>query len=192
MPSEEDYYVYLLNDYFGKDFPGWMFSKQYNPSTYTIKAEFFSNNKNYDQISDQVTFKVVAPQGDELVVYNRFIEILEQEYQNNLNQKQTANAFRALYEAYPNSVYSPFILIYLKSMYHITLAERNNTIWAAKELVEKHSSSVNAIYQLNWLLDQMKSESEKIEYAKTIKTKSKGTIMEKMYEQRIVEIERNK
>lgn len=194
-PNEEDYRVFTLNDYWGKPSPGMLVGFQYlEPGYYTVKAIFLPKNQLYNKDSTQTSFQVVEAEGKELIVYNKLLDILKQESKNKVtkqNEEKTVKDLRYLYEENPNSVYSAYILEMLDALYEIPLGDSEKAYWARKEMVEKYSWLEKASYMLKDVLSRMKSYSDKIEYLKKLRTKNKNTLMEKIYEKKIKEIEKN-
>lgn len=193
-PDEGDYQVFLLNQHFGtNDFPGLIVEMYYEPGIYTVEAEFYPINS-LDKIKANVSFEVRDVTGDELLVFNRFVDILKFEFQNKQSKQiklKTASEFRKLYEVYPNSVYSPYILLILSALYDFPLEDERNGFWASKELVENFPWSVHSFNLLDRVMAKLNSDSSRIEYLKQLRNKSKGKLAEKVYEQKLQKLEKN-
>lgn len=194
-PNEEDYFVEQLNDYFGYLSNGSIIFFQYfPPGNYTLQVIFQPQNTCFNEVTSQTVFQVVEPQGQDLITFNKLQEFLKQESQNPLDKKNlnlVAKELRNLYESYPNSPYSLHILDMLDAMYSVALGELDMAIWAQTELVEKYSWSIHVTWLLESFLNRRINAADQVEYVKKLISKNKGRLAEKIYEQKLQQLEKN-
>jgi len=135
----------------------------------------------------KLEFKIQDPISDESFVYNSFMEVVSRKY----TVAEEVNTIESLFKKYPNSVYMPFLLMVLDASYGIGLKNEQKAFEIQKKIIEDYPSSTIALSFLNNILKKAPTSSKRIEFLSGLKKKSKGSLMEKIYEQKIKEIEKN-
>lgn len=185
--NEEVYNIIEVNRYYGKLFNLAYYDHYLDTGNYTLQVIFSHHIQK--PISEQVSFQVENPYDEELIVYNIFIDIIEGEVKGKYSANEVAQKLVQLHKTYPNSVYSTNILSLLDAVYDISLGEHDKAVKIREELVMKYPS-VKAWWALEAVLKRKKSKSDKIEYVKELLINNKGTIMEKLYEQKLQNLEK--
>ncbi|MDP4176124.1 MAG: hypothetical protein Q8933_19245 [Bacteroidota bacterium] len=172
-PKEEDFRLFVLNSYYGIKFTPGRPETYLNPGQYTLEVTFYPPNMKQQNI--KIPFRVILPEGDELIVYNTFSGLLTKPYKVN----ELVKMMQALYETYPNSIYQPLVLNELEALYFVWLKNSEKADFYRRELVEKYSWSGYTVDVLEGLLRKMASNSEQIEYLKKLKAKGGNSLMQK-------------
>ncbi|MGE5411504.1 MAG: hypothetical protein ACM3MI_11140, partial [Clostridiales bacterium] len=69
-PREEDFRLFVLNSYYGIKFTPGRPETYLNPGKYTLEVTFYPSNMKQQNI--KIPFRIILPEGDELIVYNTF------------------------------------------------------------------------------------------------------------------------
>ncbi len=183
LPGESRFKNMDLNEKFGISPDKYWFQWWFEPGYYYITIFVFSQNKQIEK--KFLSFKVVEPTGDELLVLNKLEELL-----SNMHHKELPAHYDSLisiHNSFPNSVYSPLILRELSAIYRITLNDHGRGESFSTELVEKYPWSSAAQAHLGPVLHYMKTKQERIEFLRKVRENSKGSKMEKVYDKKLRE-----
>ena len=178
-PNEEINPIFDLIDLYGQEYKNAALYLYIPTGKYSIEVTFSPLNMQQQKIN--IPFKIIEPQGDNEIVYNTFIRLVTRKH----TSSEEAEILESLYHKYPNSVYMPFLLNVLEVCYGIKLNDYSKALAIKKELVETYPSSNIAHQELEAVLKSMTNDAERIKYLEKIQTKSKGTFMGKVYENKI-------
>lgn len=184
--GETDYRLYdLCNSYGNKNYRGERLF-YFETGDYIIKVKVKSNNNYVEEKT--IPLKIVEPSGDELVYFTRFKEICSIQLPPQNNKKLFIEGLENLHQAYPNSVYSPTLLMILGAALHYGyLKDETKTDIYYREIIEKYTwSGINATL-IYYVLDNAKSKSDKINYLKKLHSQNIKGPMKKLIEKYIQE-----
>jgi hypothetical protein len=180
-PKYEDYHLINLNDNYGKSWPKFI-SGPWNieVGTYTLEIQFSPPQSKAKSI--KLNFDVKYPEGEEKLVYtqlsNAISDFIRQEP---INYKNLANSFEAIHKKYPQSLYTPLLLVYISGIHEIVLKDKSRGGIFVRELIDKYPmSSICSGYVLSDL-KTIRNKKDRIDYLKDLQLKSKNTLMEKFY-----------
>ena len=188
QPGEEIYSLFEINSYFGKLYEKTAWHDHYlEPGEYTLKLTFNPSEENNQNA--EVNFIVKEPFGEELKVYEAFLDIIKGEVSGKYSEIEVAERAHSLFEAHPNSVYSVVIFNFLDAVYLIPLQEYTKSKEVRKIIIEKYPSTISW-RMLEGALKSINSDSERVQYLNKLKADQRGTIMEKLYDTKIKMIEK--
>ncbi len=187
QPNEEFYQLLVLDELFGTGYSTELYNMSIDPGNYSIQA-FFTDGV-FNIASDTISIEVVPPSGKELDVYTEFLRISNSN--NNTNQQNildVCNKYLMLVEHNPSSVYSPTILVQLSALYYVVLKDKHKAEKILKKLLQEYPGSGKCRNHITTILDSIPSKSGKIDFLQKVKTQSKGSLMEKIYNKKLAEI----
>lgn len=183
-PNDTIYWIFDLIDIYGqtnKLAPIYL----YMPiGEYKLEMEILQNN--HREQFQKIQFQIVEPLDNEAIVYKTFMDLVTR----NHTPFDLVKTLEMLYYKFPNSVYIPFILMNLDACYDILLNDHQKALSIRNEIIEHYPFSVISIQFLNSKLKALSLDSERLELLNNIKIKVKGTLFEKIYEQKIKELKR--
>lgn len=186
QPDESTFLAVELNFIYGHLFLPWVAANCFDNGQYTVIICSSAPDGKIER--KELRFDVVNPDGNELVVLNKFTEIMSTMAPKTGPTTQTQiDTLTRLHEKYPGSIYSPTILEIIISFYHIIRDDRIKANVFATEMVEKYPGSVRSQYQLPNLINKITTKQERVDFLRKIHTASKNTLMEKVYEKQLEE-----
>lgn len=188
LPSETVYRFIELNRYFGKIFNIAYYDHYLDSGRYTLMANLTPVGQ--QSIHTEIPFQVIDPSGEELKVYNTFLDITDGEVAGKYSAADVAQKLENLHRDYPNSVYSINILTLLDAVYDISLHKYQEASRVREELVFKYPS-VRAYWTLDSVLRNRQSKSDKINFIRELQLNSSNPLIQKVYEQKIKDLEKN-
>jgi hypothetical protein len=187
--GKEEYQVYNLNTIYGDNlFTG--FSVMYYLSTgkYKLDIKLKDSVNNYVD-EKELQYSIVEPKGDEAVFYSQLSSILLKRNRSNYDDDPAIEMLDKLHTSYPNSVYSPTVLIFLHNWIflgkHTQKAE--NYI---KELIDDYPWSRYAQPLIGYKIsnNEKLQKQEKIDYLNKLLSKSGNGPVAKWIELSIKEL----
>lgn len=183
IPNDEDLKIVDLNEFFGEQYNNFITDHYFKKGKYDVVAKF----KLYNGITytKNISFDIVPPINEELIVYNKYVEIMTNEIQHKYTELEVADALQFIYEIYPTSVYIPSVLVMLDAVCDVNLQDHGRASKIREILVNKYPWSVQGRGMLENILKKKSSESERIEYLKKLRDSNKNSLMSKKYDQMI-------
>ncbi len=187
QPNEEYYQLFVLDELYGNAYSSELPNRSIEPGNYSIQAVFKAGGFNIS--SNMVAIEIVPPSGSELNVYNKFLQVTNNlNYRNKQDVLTACNNFLSLVQRNPSSVYSPVILVQLSALYKISLHDAVRSTQIQKKMLEEYPGSGKCKHYITSILDGISLISDKIDYLQRVKTRSEGSLMEKIYNDKISEI----
>lgn len=185
LKPKQDFYLLLpLDEFYGVSCAKNLSSNCINVGEYTIQAFFYDDSLKIR--SNKVNIKVEYPSGGELELYSSFIKITDNlDFSDKQKIRESCNAYIKLAEENPNSVYIPSILVKTSSLFNIRLNDYDEAKLIYKKILEEHSYSSKGIHYLDALLNLMSDKLEKLAYLEMLKQRSEGSLMERIFEEKI-------
>ncbi|PIX94898.1 MAG: hypothetical protein COZ25_03215 [Ignavibacteria bacterium CG_4_10_14_3_um_filter_37_18] len=182
-PGQECYRIIEINKFWGIRFCRSSLSHRIDAGKYTL--EVFYSQPGFPLQTINLPIQIAAPDGDEKFVWNSMLELCENEV--NLGTKEFTEKLSSLHVKYPNSVYTPIMLVTLEALYGIVLKDQMKATAARKELIEEHLWSSDAPSLLWGVLYTMPSKVERVDYLKKLLPKSKNSLAQKQIERKLKE-----
>ncbi len=184
-PKDTTYWTADLINVYGQSYKSnWLYL--FLPvGKYSLEITFAPTNMKSQK--QTLEFQIQNPEGDEAVVYNSFMEVGSRKH----TIAEEVNTIESLFKKYPNSVYMPFLLMDLESCYEIGFKNHQKALEIRGKIIENYPLSTIAISPIDSILKEISTSSKRIEFLNGLKQKSKGSLIEKIYEQKIKEIEKN-
>jgi len=187
--NEKCYWYIQLSDFFGKTLSEVTTSRYLDAGKYTIKVSFKPPHS--QEITTHISFQVIKPSGDELIVFNSLLQIYSNVYLHKYKGSGYPEALYNLHISHPNSVYSPELLDVSSSYYFFFLNDRNKSDLIRTELVEKYPWSPMGKGMLLKILKNMTSNKERADYIMKILPGSKNYPMHKILEKHLTDLKNN-
>ncbi len=143
--------------------------------------EISSATKKGEIRQTRIEFKVIEPVGEELLVHNKFQEIIRDMDRQGCQNDEKIEELVRLHESYPNSVYSTNLLGIIEAFYKFLPNGYEKAKLYVREIIEKYTVSSMAVGFVLGELQGKKTRQEKVEFLRMIKRNSKNTGMEKIY-----------
>lgn len=128
------------------------------------------------------SFQVVKPDGDEEYVYNSFMQTVSRKHTTD----EEIKIVELLYKKFPNSVYTPFLLMNNESLHNLN-QNHSKAMEIRKIVVEQYSSSNIALLYLDGVLENMPDNSVRVELLKKILNTNMNEFARKFFEHKIEE-----
>lgn len=185
LRPDQDFYLLLpLDEFYGLGCAKNLSSRCINVGDYTVQAVFY--NDKLTILSNKINIKVENPTGSELELFNSFIRITDSlDFSDKRIIRESCSAYIALTEENPNSVYIPSILVKTSSIFNIRLDDYDKAKQIYRKILEEYSYSSKGIHYLDTLLNSISEKSEKLAYLEKLKQSSKGSLMERIFEEKI-------
>ncbi|MDR3598091.1 hypothetical protein [Clostridium sp.] len=161
----------------------------FEPGKYIIKILFTPPHS--EKIMDNISFNVIKPTGDEAIVFNSLLQILDNAKNGKYRGPEYPDALYSLHVSHSNSVYSPILLDISGAVYDIFLDDKNKSDQVYKELLEKYPWSPLGRGMLNIILKNMSSNKERKDYITKLLPGSKNYPMHKVLENQIKDLNDN-
>lgn len=184
--NDESYWVVQLNRGFGEQYSLSDYNHFTKPGAYKIRF-YFSTYDYTKRDSLERVIKIIAPEGEEAIVYNTYVETINRKPYNPSVEEVTK--LESLIASHPNSVYVPPILTVLGCIYDILLEDFKNGEKVSKRLIENYSWSSTAIGAIYNSCSEklLPSKAERLTLIKNLISKAKNSPMQKLLEQKLTE-----
>lgn len=184
-PGEKFFQILFLNEDFGRPFGKNLTSINFfEIGNYTIEVRI--KNTDIDCVSNKLNFSVIAPVGEEAIVFNKIEEVFARLDMTNKDAIYSTNInLLNLINEYPKSVYIPIILRWLSPVNRFFLNDTKTADKLREELVEKYPYSVVSKNNIISKFKRLADTDTQMDYLLEMKKRSINTLMEKFYDQKI-------
>lgn len=184
IPAGEDHYQIInLSSSFGERYAMLSVEGALRPGKYSVRVNFgFPGNTPQSRV---ISFEVKMPNGEEVSVYNTYLEILRGTPQGKYPGHLANDALLSILDDHPATVYGPVILTYLMANYMQWQKNAIKSYEIKKRLGETYPWSSRARGSIDMILSEMQSDSQRIEYLKELMVKAEGTPMRKFIERKL-------
>jgi hypothetical protein len=172
-----------LDDYYGSSFSATVIDHQLDEGRYFLRLILRPPHTSADSVEN--SFQVVMPKGDELAVYQKFVELARGEANGVYTAKQVTDSLVALHIAYANSVYTPVVLTLLDAECDIRLNDHEKAYAFRRELIEKYPLSVRGWQMLGGILRSLPSNQERTEYLEKLRIPANNSNFGKLIQKKI-------
>ncbi len=186
-PGEFSYPVFNLVDLYGEVYkisPVYVFMPE---GKYLLELSFHPPDADSQII--RLPFQIEYPEGSEAAVYEGILSIITKQH----TAVEKISKYESLYQTYPNSVYTPFLLIGMHATYTVRYNDTQKGLSLIGELIENYPNSSSAVHLTATYLKSMSNDQERFEFLKKLKLKTAGEISNRFYDSQIQYLEeRNK
>jgi hypothetical protein len=172
---KENCRVINLNYLYGKLVSVSTMVKYIPEGTYTLHIYFKTSTG--AESDTKVNFTVKYPEGAEKQVYEEFFQFLKELPTGKYSHDTAVSTLEAMLKKYPNSVYTPLMIIVLDAWYSSLVNDHEKAHKLMYELVNNYPWSSYSLGALKIILNEMKTKSERVDFLNKIELKSKNSPM---------------
>lgn len=171
--GKEEYQVYDLNEIFGGNlFTSFTVIYYLSIGNYKLDIKLKDSVNNYVD-EKELRYSIVKPQGDEAVFYNQLSSILLKRNSSNYDDDPAIDMLDKLHNTYPNSVYSPMVLVFLHNWIFMGTHTKKAENYV-QELIDSYPWSRYALPLIGYKIsnNQKLQKQERIAYLNKLLSKS--------------------